>query len=325
MSVPLPRPVKDMLFRLYHKVRNSWPIWYYLLNREPRSVLSMHNFNMSEAVPASIIKDLQRDGIAVTSLEKLFPSISLDELKRFSDMSLAQGRIQEEIKKHQQMIAGRVDGGDERKGGGKYLKDFIVEPWGSTGNNALSDFDNPFIKMSLDERVLGIAGRYMGMAPKFRGYSLRMTLPVPAGAREYFSQRWHRDPEDMRMLKMFIYVTDVADISEGPFIYVKGSQLRGRFDHLFPQRPPAATYPDKTGVEEVVPAEAIKICTAPAGTIIFADTAGLHKGGYATTKARLMYTGTYFSKASLARTRLDCSRDAGKKLSSLARYALDLR
>ena len=324
MSIPLPRPVKDVLFRSYHKVRNSWPIWYYLLNREPRSVLAAQNPDMSDMVVASIIKDLRRDGIAVTSLKELFPSISLDELKRFLDVSLAHPRIREEITKHQQMIDERVDGGDERKGGGKYLKDFIVEPWGSTGNNTLSDFENPFIRMSLDERVLGIVARYMGMAPKFRGYSVRMTLPVPAGSREYFSQRWHRDPEDMRMLKMFIYVTDVANVSEGPFMYVKGSQLMGQFDHLFPQRPPAATYPDKAEVEKAVPAQAIKICTAPAGAIIFADTAGLHKGGYTTTKARLMYTGTYFSKASLARTRLDCSQDAGKKLSSLARYALDL-
>ena len=138
MSIPLPRPVKDVLFRSYHKVRNSWPIWYYLLNREPRSVLAAQNPDMSDMVVASIIKDLRRDGIAVTSLKELFPSISLDELKRFLDVSLAHPRIREEITKHQQMIDERVDGGDERKGGGKYLKDFIVEPWGSTGNNTLT-------------------------------------------------------------------------------------------------------------------------------------------------------------------------------------------
>lgn len=323
MSIPLPRLVKDILFRSYHRTRNLWPIWYYVLNREPRFVMRAHQSDMSEAITSSLIADIRRDGIAVTHLEKLFPSISLQELKTFIDRSLAQPRIREEIEMHEKMIAGRIDGGDERKGGGKYLKDFIVEPWGSTGNNILSDFESPFIKMSLDKRILGIVASYMGMAPKFRAYSLRMTLPVPAGAREYFSQRWHRDPEDMRMLKMFVYVTDVMSESEGPFIYVKGSHLGGPMSHLFPQRPPGATYPEKEEVEKVVSSRDLKICTAPAGTIIFADTAGLHKGGYTTTKARLMYTGTYSSKASLSKVHLTCKKDI-RELKPLARYALEL-
>ena len=49
----------------------------------------------------------------------------------------------------------------------------------------------------------------------------------------------------------------------------------------------------------VIPPEAIKTFTGKAGTMIFCDTSGLHQGGYATGKERIMSTFGYYSHASL--------------------------
>ena len=315
------RTVKDNIFRMYCSTRNLWPVWFYYLNNEPRRLWNQEK-KETDSLVGKIVADLARDGIAVTSVAELFPGINFADLQSFTTEAVAHPRIQEEITSHNRMIDDRIASGGVRKGSKKYLKDFIVEPYGSTGNDTIPDISNPFIRASLDERALRIAGGYMGLAPKLRGFSLRVTLPVPAGATEYFSQRWHRDPEDKKMLKIFIYMTDVLKPDEGPFIYIKGSQPGGRFGRVFPQAPPAAMYPIAGAVEKVIPSSVIQTCTAPAGTVIFADTSGLHKGGYTTSRPRLMYTGTYYSQASLAKHRL-IVRDDITKLSRLARYALE--
>jgi hypothetical protein len=40
------------------------------------------------------------------------------------------------------------------------------------------------------------------------------------------------------------------------------------------------------------------ICTAPKGTIVFADTHGYHKGGFTTERDRVLYTCMFTSQAS---------------------------
>jgi len=320
--MPAIRTIKDVMFRMYCRTRNWWPVWYYLLNRQAKNIWHVEKPKARGSRTCALIDTLRRDGIAITDIASFIPDIPFVDLQRFAEISVGRPNIQEEIKRHQDMIAERIESGGRRKGSKKYLKDFIVEPYGSTTNQTIDDIRNPYIRMSLDERVLDIVGSYMDVAPKFRGFSLRITLPVPAGTTEYFSQRWHRDPEDRKMLKIFIYMTDVLDDTQGPFIYAKGSQPGGVRQHIFPSQAPAATYPEIGAVENVIPAESIITCFGKAGTIIFADTSGLHKGGYTISRPRLMYTGTFYSKASLAKYRLIVRQNISH-LSSLARYALE--
>lgn len=320
--MPIARTIKDTLFHTYCRARNLHPIWYHVLNRKAKKMWRAHQSDSPNAHVQELISSLRRDGVAVTDVATLFSGEMFDAARQFAVGSLKHPEIQEEIKQHERMILERVESGGQRKGAKKYLKDFIVEPYGSTTDEIIPDIRNPFIRMNLDERVIRIAASYMGITPKLRGFSLRLTLPVPAGATEYFSQRWHRDPEDRKMVKMFIYMTDVLDDESGPFIYIKESQPGGVRGNLFPQHPPAATYPEPGTVERLVPRELMKVCLGRAGTIVFADTSGLHKGGYTTSAPRLMYTGTFYSLASLARHHL-AVRDDVSALSPLARYALE--
>ena len=44
----------------------------------------------------------------------------------------------------------------------------------------------------------------------------------------------------------------------------------------------------------------VRTFTGPAGTLLFCNTAGFHRGGFSTTAPRVLATATYSSPASLA-------------------------
>ncbi len=98
------------------------------------------------------------------------------------------------------------------------------------------------------------------------------------------SQRWHRDFNDQHLLKAFLYLVDV-DEGTGPFEYIPGSAPGGQYAHEWPWRPLGETYPPEGALEERIPADAIKTFTGPKGTLLFCNTSGFHRGGFATEQA----------------------------------------
>ena len=51
--------------------------------------------------------------------------------------------------------------------------------------------------------------------------------------------------------------------------------------------------------DQIIPREDVAVMVGKAGTLIFCDTTGLHRGGFAVEGHRLMYTSVYASSASL--------------------------
>jgi len=86
----------------------------------------------------------------------------------------------------------------------------------------------------------------------------------------------------------------------GPFEYVAGSQPGGRYHTVRPWKPMGFGRVPEEDVKRSVPDEAIRTFTAPRGTVIFCNTSGLHRGGFAITRPRVLATATYCSPASLA-------------------------
>ncbi len=217
-----------------------------------------------------IIKDFQQYGVAVSHLDELFPNQHLlPDLQHYTEQLAKKA----EVKSGKQFL--------------RYLWDAVPT----------LDLKNPFLKIVLHQRLLDIMNSYLGVYSKFYFFTLNITDPMPQGAKPVQSQRWHRDSEDKRIPKIFIYLNDV-DKEAGPFMCVRGSHYGGTWRRLFSQRPPHGSRAPYGKVEEIVPKEDITICTGRAGTIIFFDTSGLHKGGYATKKERLMFTGVFASEAS---------------------------
>ncbi len=160
------------------------------------------------------------------------------------------------------------------------------------------DMKNPFVELTLSPTILDVANSYMNMYTKLKYYDLALTIPVPAGSQAVQSQRWHRDPEEKKIVKVFIYLNDV-DSTAGPFFHVNGSNYEGKYGRLFPQKPPEGFYPPEGAVEKAIAKEDIREMTGRAGTLMFCDTSGIHRGGYATAKERLMYTAFFASPSSI--------------------------
>ena len=125
------------------------------------------------------------------------------------------------------------------------------------------------------------------------------SVPQPAAAERISSQRWHRDYNDKHLLKVFLYLVDV-DESMGPFQFVAGSQPGGPYEDAWGWQPLGQNYPTEQELETRIPASAVQTFTGPAGTLLFCNTAGFHRGGFSTTKPRVLATATYSSPASLA-------------------------
>lgn len=280
----------------YFKIRSWWPVWFYVVNGKNRRAFNAYKQNISE-VQKRIVSDMKRDGIAVAHLDELFPGS--DMLTRFQQYA------------QERMAAAET----------KTNKSFLRNLWDAV---PVIDFNNPFISLALGEGVLATVNEYMQMFSHFFYLTLNVTMPVSKGSEAMQSQRWHGDPDDQKMCKVFLYLNDV-DEGAGPFIYVSGTQHGGRWRDIFHEQPPRGFVPLERPVGELVPKSDIKHYTGKAGTIIFCDTSGYHRGGYATKNERIMLTMGYCSRACPfpMRIRLEHLSDEQKRrLSPAGRHAL---
>ncbi len=253
-----------LVFHAYFYLRQFHPIWLFL-NREYRYVYKKYPLKM-DATQKRVADELKRDGIVITHLDELFPGT---ELLRTLQSYTTQRRNQSQV--------GAV-------------KKFLEYLWENIPNLEL---DNPFMnKAALHPQMLAIVNSYLGMCGQLLHFTLNITKVVDKSSVPVQSQRWHRDPEDKKMCKIFIYLSDV-DEGSGPFVYLPQSHYGGKYWRLFPTRPPVGSYPPEGAMEKIFKPENLKFCTGKAGTVVFADTSGLHRGGYATQKERVMFTASF--------------------------------
>jgi len=159
--------------------------------------------------------------------------------------------------------------------------------------------DDPWFAVCASHRLLDVANTYLGLWAKLEYVDMWYSVPQPADADRKSSQRWHRDFNDKHLLKAFLYLVDV-DEGTGPFEYVPGSAPGGRYADAWPWRPLGENYPPDGELEKRIPDDGITTFTAPKGTMVFCNTSGFHRGGFATERPRVLATVTYSSPASLA-------------------------
>ena len=212
----------------------------------------------------------------------------------------------------------------EREGGDSELrrrtgKEFLVRKYSWDVELRL---DDPWLRLGTNPRLLDLANAYLGMWSKLEYVDVWYTAPAGGDERKS-SQRWHRDFNDRHQLKAFLYLVDV-DEDTGPFEYVPRSATGGELERLWPWRPLGENYPPEDEFAESVNGRSVTF-TAPKGSIIFCNTSGFHRGGFARRKARLLATLTWDSPASLKAlsARYYVFRaDDGDALTDQQRYAL---
>jgi hypothetical protein len=121
--------------------------------------------------------------------------------------------------------------------------------------------------------VLTMARHYLGCPPTISSIGIHLTTPIEGES--VAVQRFHRDVDEWKFCKLFIYLTDVDDDS-GPHEFVEGSQ---RSSGSIMSVPYAEDKLEQTNRRKIV---------GPAGTTFIADTWGIHRGNMPISKPRII-------------------------------------
>ena len=130
--------------------------------------------------------------------------------------------------------------------------------------------------------ILSAVGSALGAKPTISSMSLWWSIAHGEQAKE--AELFHRDIDDFRFIKLFVYLTDV-DNDSGPHAFVKGTH---KIDKLTDVR--------RLTDEEVARefgAERILSFSGPAGTAFLENTYGIHRGVPPKSKNRLLFQVLY--------------------------------
>ena len=260
----------------YFPFRNSLIVYKYVVNFSQVikwTILRLRYRGLKSSISERIITDLNLQGIAFTSLDEIFPK------EKF--LETMQGWVTANEKNLRSKSKKKV-----------LLSYFIRED-----DIVQLDLRNPFFKFYLSNKIIYLVSSYLGYIPQFNYLTVEKTIPIEKDSQSTYSQNWHRDPEEKRTLKIFIYLNEVM-MDNGPFVYIKNSHPSGKgaFSKVAPQKLPYGSYPEASLISSLVKDEDLATAVGQAGTVIFCDTAGLHRGGLLFSGERIMATGFYPSK-----------------------------
>jgi hypothetical protein len=149
--------------------------------------------------------------------------------------------------------------------------------------------DNVFVRYALQPALINVIATALGEIP-WLDYVL-LSYSRYAGDDFSSSQLWHRDHDDVRVIKLFSYLTDVEQDGDGPFTFLP-RQATDKFGY-----PVLGSHFPDDRIFEKVPRTDVKVMKAPRLTSFMVDTAKcLHMGSrMAPGHGRLLFTATFFA------------------------------
>ncbi len=174
--------------------------------------------------------------------------------------------------------------------------------------------ENPYVQFALDPQILSVVSKAMGELPHLDGVLITYSRHTPNALA--YSQLWHKDHDDVRTIKLFVYLTDVNDIDDGPFTFLpkQTSEKFGyrRRSHL----------PDED-VFSKVPKDSVISIKGPKLTAFIVETSRcMHMGSrVAPDHSRLMYTATFIQLPRMYPQPKELFRFSGKE-SAIERVVL---
>ena len=274
------------------------------LNDGPRRLFAAHAVVLNET-PRAVLASLRDRGVAFVPFETFIGDATLwQQATAMADEFVGSAAVQRAVDAFSDSSAGKA---------------YIVRQHPEIARLTLAD---PLLRLAIHQNVIDVVNAYCGMWMRLHYVDSWYTIPLDKSRPRLASQNWHRDYEDRRLVKVWLYFSDVADDC-GPMEYIPGSRRgNGPYSQLW--RRHFELYPPSEAVDAKIPAADRVSCTGPRGTMVFCDTTGLHRGGYATRGARLFSTWTFVSCASSATRRLSVDSEDGRLglLSRTARFAL---
>ena len=266
--------------------RNWEPTWRYVFNFAPTMKYKVGG-QAPSGEAARVLDTLNRQGVAVTSIDRLLGASALfDQLR--NAVETRERTLAVEIERAR-VAATTPEAGEARK-------EFIYQ---LLGERPILDVNDIHLRFALETPLLAIANAYFGMYTRLRYYNVWHTFTTQGDA--HSSQLWHADRDDLHyVLKVFVNLSDV-DEGAGPFTYAPGTHAKGsrRKQPAYMFKEGNTTRSSDEQMSAIVPREEWVTSMGPTGTIIFADTRGYHKGGLARTHDRIMYTCMFASSTAL--------------------------
>ena len=317
--------------QLYHRFQRvkHGVSWSFLHNPRSHKLFLGHRPVLT-SVQERLVADLTKKGIAVTTVE---------------DVGLAQGdwtQLKQEIdafsKSATELISrastsgvNSLDLGTLRHNSDRF-KRFFADPDNAQNDdyiikmnpeNSVLSADNPLIKIGLSPTILNVVNSYFGLWSKMMYADAWYSIPIAAGKR-IGSQSWHRDGEDWKMVKVYLYCSDI-DEDAGPMEVIPGTNhaANGPGQEIAKWEASGGTkYPAANLIEQRFPVSSRRLCIGPVGTLVFCDTTGFHRGGIPRSKARIIGTWAYVTPASLWRHRFSVRPAEAVSLREEARFAI---
>ena len=182
-----------------------------------------------------------------------------------------------------------------------------LKTWGTCENPAYPQIftvtDLPiFADWAQNQRLLNLIEHYIGLPVAFQGVHLRRDF---ANDRPVTTELWHRDLEDRRVIKLFVYLSDVVT-ETGPYEYIPRSKVTPaivrQIEASFKQR--VATNPYDMGITDdemavIIPRSDWRSCEGAAGTVLFSDPVAVFHHGKSRREGRAALFFVYTAKKPL--------------------------
>jgi ectoine hydroxylase-related dioxygenase (phytanoyl-CoA dioxygenase family) len=224
---------------------------------------------------------LHNAGLYVTTYRELYEESDFAQVQEHVQAWLNSETVKDECRKFKE---------GTREAGEVGLKPFVIK----YREEKIRTYhkDDPLLKL-VNPKVQAIVEGAIGPA-RLLCLDLWHNPPDCCKHNPQWSQSWHRDPEDSQPIKVFVYFSDV-NMDSGPFQYVMGSHLAW-FDLCAP-----GAYPAEPIDETKIPWQLFYALTGNAGSVAFANTSGLHRGGHG-KHSRTMAVLTFVAEQSQAPT-----------------------
>jgi hypothetical protein len=190
------------------------------------------------------------------------------------------------------------------------------------------DLGDNVIEFFLSDIFLNLASSYFTKCPKAFQFNSWIHMSSVNKNSRLSSMNWHRDPEAIRIFKIFLVVEDIG-IDNGPFQYIKCSHVDGKYSDLQEYKI-SGRYPDDTLIDNKVNEEDIISLAGTAGTIAFVDTFGFHRGGYVESDIRCLAQGVFLKPEVVnlpiwkdQRINVNINHTTYGNLSEMSKYAIN--
>ena len=239
-----------------------------------------------------ILEELQQNGFVMIPATDAFTAAQWQKYCDSVDGFVNDAATQES--RNQYYASGKTEG---KVTDASFNKTFILRG-ADLNKNFLQK--TPLTELKQNDFLNPIINNYYGQLSKVIYVDYWYTLKTHNPNQDIYSQAWHCDPEGDKIVKVFVYFSDVDERS-GALQYIKGTQHGGKnSDALKSIKRNTSYYPELSFVDANFPKEDIIQAKAPRGTIMICDTRGLHRGGKCLDNERVLGVLEYLDNGSYA-------------------------